>query len=69
MYCVFFITMRLHQGTIERATYKEGGGAYIDPDLPEILLVRAVARTLIGGGVIFIYAGSARLISFEIKLI
>ena len=31
---------------------------------------RAVARTLIGGGgCIFIYSGSARLVSFEIKLI
>ena len=29
---------------------------------------RAVARTLIGG-CIFIYSGSARLVSFEIKLI
>ena len=33
---------------------------------------RAVARTLIGGGggggCIFIYSGSARLVSFEIKL-
>ena len=35
------------------------------------LPVRAVARTLIwgGGGCIFIYSGSARLVSFEIKLI
>ena len=34
-------------------------------------LSRAVARTLIGGGggCIFIYSGSARLVSFEIKLI
>ena len=33
-------------------------------------LCRAVARTLIGGGgCIFIYSGSARLVSFEIKLI
>ena len=32
---------------------------------------RAVARALIGGGggCIFIYSGSARLVSFEIKLI
>ena len=30
---------------------------------------RAVARMLIGGGCIFIYSGSARLVSFEIKLI
>ena len=30
---------------------------------------RAVARTLIGGGCIFIYSGSARLVSFEVKLI
>ena len=34
---------------------------------------RAVARTLIGGGgggvCIFIYSGSARIVSFEIKLI
>ena len=31
---------------------------------------RAVARTLIGGGGgIFIYSGSAQLVSFEIKLI
>ena len=32
---------------------------------------RAVARTLIGGGggCIFIYSGSARLVSFEMKLI
>ena len=29
---------------------------------------RAVARTLIGG-CIFVYSGSARLVSFEIKLI
>ena len=38
-------------------------------------IFRAVARTLIGGGVgvgggcIFIYSGSARLVSFEMKLI
>ena len=32
-----------------------------------IFLVRAVGRTLIGG-CIFIYSGSARLVSFEIKL-
>ena len=33
-------------------------------------LIRAIARTLIGGGGgIFIYSGSARLVSFEIKLI
>ena len=32
--------------------------------------IRAVARTLIeGGGCIFIYSGSARLVSFEMKLI
>ena len=31
-------------------------------------IVRAVARALIGG-CIFIYSGSARLVSFEIKLI
>ena len=31
---------------------------------------RAVARALIGGvGCIFIYSGSARLVSFELKLI
>ena len=30
---------------------------------------RAVATTLIGGGCIFIYSGSAQLVSFEIKLI
>ena len=30
---------------------------------------RAVARALIGGGYIFVYSGSARLVSFEIKLI
>ena len=30
---------------------------------------RAVARALIGGGGIFIYSGSARLVYFEIKLI
>ena len=35
-----------------------------------IVVNRAVARTLIGGGgCIFIYSGSARLVSFEIKLI
>ena len=35
------------------------------------LCTRAVARALIGGGggCIFIYSGSARLVSFEIKLI
>ena len=34
------------------------------------MLARAVARALIGGrGCIFIYSGSARLVSFEIKLI
>ena len=34
-------------------------------------MIRAVARALIGGGggCIFIYSGSARLVSFEIKLI
>ena len=33
-------------------------------------LFRAVARALIGGrGCIFIYSGSARLVSFEVKLI
>ena len=39
--------------------------------LLQIVLVRAVARALIGGGggCIFIYSGSARLVSFEIKLI
>ena len=30
---------------------------------------RAVARTLIGGGCIFIYSGYARLTSFEINFI
>ena len=35
----------------------------------EWLKPRAVARTLIGGGCIFIYSGSARLVSFEMKLI
>ena len=30
---------------------------------------RAVARSLIGGGCIFIYSGSARLASFEINFI
>ena len=30
---------------------------------------RAVARALIGGGCIFIYSGSARLVPFEMKLI
>ena len=30
---------------------------------------RAVARTLIGGGCIFIYSGSARLTCFEINFI
>ena len=35
-----------------------------------IHILRAVARTLIGGvGCIFIYSGSARLVSFQIKLI
>ena len=35
-----------------------------------IKATRAVARALIGGGgCIFIYSGSARLVSFEIKLI
>ena len=38
-----------------------------DPVLAETC--RAVARALIGGGGIFIYSGSARLVSFEIKLI
>ena len=33
------------------------------------LRTRAGARTLIGGGCIFIYSGSARLVSFVIKLI
>ena len=39
--------------------------------LLQIVLVRAVARALMGGGegCIFIYSGSARLVSFEIKLI
>ena len=32
-------------------------------------VVRAGARTLIGGGYIFIYSGYARLISFEINFI
>ena len=35
----------------------------------EAMAGRAVARALIGGGCIFIYSGSARLVSFEIKLI
>ena len=34
-----------------------------------IIALRAVARALIGGGGMFIYSGSARLVSFEIKLI
>ena len=35
-----------------------------------IIALRAVARALIGGGgCMFIYSGSARLVSFEIKLI
>ena len=33
------------------------------------LVGRAVARTLIGGGGGGVYSGSARLVSFEIKLI
>ena len=37
--------------------------------LLQIVLVRAVARALIGGGCIFIYSGSARLASFEINFI
>ena len=34
-----------------------------------VKISRAVARTLIGGGCIFIYSGSARLTSFEINFI
>ena len=39
--------------------------------LVRVDVTRAVARTLIGGGggCIFIYSGSAQLVSFEIKLI
>ena len=35
----------------------------------QTVTLRAVARTLIGGGCIFIYTGSARLTSFEINFI
>ena len=48
----------------------------LDPNIPDSMISldgydvisRAVARMLIGG-CIFIYSGSARLVSFEIKLI
>ena len=41
-----------------------------DPSLRiESSAIRAVARTLIGGGCIFIYSGYARLTSFEINFI
>ena len=45
-------------------------GNHLDSTKPAANIIRAGARTLIGGGgCIFIYSGSARLVSFVIKLI
>ena len=52
-----------------RLPVERGGVVIVYPGKHSGLLYRAVARALIEGGCIFIYSGSARLVSFEIKLI
>ena len=56
-----------------KAYHRKSGKSKYDRKLTELDVetTRAVARALIGrgGGCIFIYSGSARLVSFEIKLI